>query len=85
MKIANNWIQRIPQIIEHYDLHNIFKCDEIGLFYKAIPDKSLMLNRECCRDGKIFKEGMSIPFYVNATDEQKLTPLVIGIALRFEY
>ena len=84
LKIGSDWIQRIPQIIEH-DLHPIFNCDETGLFYKAMPDESLMLNKKCCRCGKKSKERMSILFYVSATSEEKLKSLVISIGLRFEY
>ncbi|CAF3079015.1 unnamed protein product, partial [Rotaria sp. Silwood2] len=28
---------------------NIFSCDETGLFYKAIPNKSLTLSKEDCK------------------------------------
>ena len=29
----DDWKQRIPSIIDGYDLENIYNCDETGLFY----------------------------------------------------
>ncbi|CAF1470575.1 unnamed protein product [Rotaria sordida] len=82
---VNDWIQRLPNITEYYEAKNIFNCDETGLFYKLLPDKSLTLDRESCKGGKKSKDRISILFCCNSTGEEKLKPLVIGIALFFKH
>ncbi|CAF1308443.1 unnamed protein product [Didymodactylos carnosus] len=79
---VDDWIQRIPKIIDGHDLKDIFNCDETGLFFKAMPDKSLTLNKEECKGGKKLKERYTILLYVNSTGEEKLKPLVIGKSLK---
>ena len=76
-------MQRIPIITEHYNAKNIFNCDETGLFYKAMPDRLLTLEKENCKGGKKSKDRSSILFYVKSTGEEKLKPFVIDIALVF--
>ena len=80
---VNDWVQRIPIITEHYNAKNIFNCDETGLFYKAMPDRSLTLEKENCKGGKKSNDRLSILFCVNSTGEEKLKPLVIGIVFVF--
>jgi hypothetical protein len=75
---VDDWIQRIPKIIDGYEAKDIFNCDETGLFFKFMPDKSLTLHREECKGGKKSKERFTILFCVNSTGEEKLKPLVIG-------
>ena len=36
-----DWKQRILSIIDGYKLDDTFSCDETGLFYRALPDKTL--------------------------------------------
>ncbi|CAF1023635.1 unnamed protein product [Rotaria sordida] len=82
MTTVDDWIQRIPKIIDGYDPKDIFNCDETGLFFKFMPDKSLTLNREECKGGKKSKERYTILFCVNSTGEEKLKPLVIAKSLK---
>ncbi|CAF3287422.1 unnamed protein product [Rotaria socialis] len=77
--IVDDWVQRIPKIIDDYDPKDIFNCDETGLFFKFMPDKSLTLNREQFKGDKKSKERYTILFCVNSTGEEKLKPLVIGV------
>ena len=62
-------VQRIPNITEDYEANNIFNCDEKGLFYKAVPDKSLTVNNESCKGGKKSKDRLTVLLCVNATGE----------------
>ncbi|CAF1597859.1 unnamed protein product [Rotaria magnacalcarata] len=80
--IVDDWVQRIPKIIDDYDPKDIFNCDETGLFFKFMPDKSLTLNRDQCKGGKKSKERYTILFCVNSTGEEKLKPLVIAKSLK---
>ena len=42
----------LPTIISRYDSRNIFNADEFGLFYKALPTKSMHLEGKKCSGGK---------------------------------
>ena len=75
---VNDWMQRIPNITQDYEPKNIFNCDETGLFYRAMPDKSLTLDKESCEGGKKSKDRLTILLCVNSAGEEKLKPLVIG-------
>lgn len=78
MTTVNDWIQRIPNIIQGYEPKKIFNSDETGLFYRVLPEISLTLNKESCKGGKKSKDRLTILFCVNSTGEEKLKPLVIG-------
>ncbi|CAF1202139.1 unnamed protein product [Adineta steineri] len=79
---VDDWIQRIPKLVERFDVNNIFNCDESGLFFKALPDKSLTLHKEACKGGKKSKDRFTIMFCVNLTGTEKLKPLIISKSLR---
>jgi len=57
----------------------MFNCDETGLFYRAMPDKSLAQKRDAVKGGKLVKERLTVLFCCSASGE-KLEPLVIGKA-----
>jgi len=71
------WMQSLPTLIAGYDLSNVFNCDETGLFWRGIPDRTLALRSDECKGGKLAKERLTVLFTALATGE-KLTPLVIG-------
>ncbi|CAF1116814.1 unnamed protein product [Rotaria magnacalcarata] len=79
---VDDWIQRIPKIIDGYDSKDIFNCNEKGPFYRLMPDKSLTLNKEECKGGKKSKERYSVLFCVNSTGDEKLKPFVIAKSLK---
>ncbi|CAI6354755.1 unnamed protein product [Macrosiphum euphorbiae] len=73
------WSENIlPNILKEYSSNDIFNADEFGLFFKLMPDKSLVFKREKCRGGKLSKERLSVLACTNATGSQKLRLLVIG-------
>ncbi|CAF3379989.1 unnamed protein product [Rotaria socialis] len=43
--IITDWKTRLHNTIEHYDPVEIFNCDETGLFYKLMPDRSLTVDK----------------------------------------
>ena len=45
----------LPTIISRYNCRDIYSVDEFGLFYKALPTKSMHLKGEKCSEGKISK------------------------------
>ena len=43
---------RIVEILVDYDPKNVFNCDETGLFYHALPDKTPTLKGDKVKGGK---------------------------------
>ena len=39
---AQSWIERLPELCQDYEPRNILNLDELGLFFKALPEKSLI-------------------------------------------
>ncbi|XP_062599444.1 tigger transposable element-derived protein 6-like [Saccostrea cucullata] len=74
---VEDYRQRLPDITADYDPKDIFNCDETGLFYRALPDKTLNNKDIMCKGGKSAKERLTVMFACSATGE-KLKPLVIG-------
>ena len=78
-EIVINWAQRLPNLCEGFSAEDIFNVDESGIFYKALPDRSLTLKGEQCKGGKKAKERITVLLCCSQTGE-KLKPLVIGKA-----
>ena len=72
-------MEKIPHLIEKYKMEVIFNVDECGLFYREMPNKSLVAAGDKCKDGKVSKEKVSVLLSCSVTGE-KLKPLVIGKA-----
>lgn len=67
----------LPTILSNYELRDIYNTDEFGLFYKALPDKSLHLKSEKCVDGNHSKVRLTGLAAANAVGE-KLPMFAIG-------
>ncbi len=67
---------------EHYTLHQVFNCDESGLYFKLMPEKTLASSFEKSADGrKTQKERVTINACANASGSIKLPLLqLIGKA-----
>ena len=39
---VTSWIERIPELVRGYKLDDIWNMDELGLFFKFLPDKGLI-------------------------------------------
>ena len=61
----------------NYALRDKFNADEFGLFYKALPDKSMHLKSEDCVGGKCSKVRLTGLAAASATGE-KLLMFVLG-------
>ena len=65
-------------LLKKYSIEDIYNADEIALFYKLMPDKSLVLKGESCHGGKLSKERVTVLACCNATGSHKVRLLVIG-------
>lgn len=76
---VKNWKDRLQDITAGFRSENIFNCDETGLFFRALPDKTLSTKGSKCFGGKCSKERLTVMLCASSTGE-KLKPLVIGTA-----
>jgi len=77
-KTFEDWTNRLTTILDGYDANDIFNADETGLFYRATPDRSLVLSKEDCKGGKKSKERLTVLLCSNLTGTEKMKPIVIG-------
>lgn len=73
----DDFLEKLPGIISGYDIKDIANVDETGLFYRAIPKKSICKKGEKCHGGKQSKERLTVMLccFADGTFEK---PLVIG-------
>ena len=54
--MVSAWIETpLPTLMSNYNLKNIFKAGEFGLFYKCMTNKTCQLKSEKCSGGKLSK------------------------------
>ena len=75
--IAPREQSKLPIILSKYDLNQIYNADELGLFYRTQPIKSLHLKNENCVGGKHSKLHLTGLTAANAFWE-KLSLFIIG-------
>ena len=68
---------RLLDILEGYNLDDVFNADETGLYFKALPDKTLAARGDRAKGIKVRKDRITLMFACSATCE-KLKPLIIG-------
>lgn len=81
MEIVENWQEKIPSIIDGYAPENILNADETGLFFRALPDKTLCFKGNRCTGGKVAKERLTVLLCASMSGERE-KPLVIGKAAK---
>jgi hypothetical protein len=64
---VNHWKQNLPNIIQGYDIRDIWNVDETGLFWKGVPNRNLVLQGEKCKVGKLAKERLTIVLLCSTT------------------
>ena len=60
----------LPTILSRHELKDIFNADEFGLFYQALPSKSMHFKNERCSGGKFSKVLLTGLAAANATGEK---------------
>lgn len=78
--VCEDWKGRLDSITEGYAPKDIFNMDETGLFFRALPTKTLALKSVQCKGGKLAKERLTVALCVNGAGEKE-QPLVIGKSL----
>ena len=53
---VQDWLHNLEEIINGFELKNIFNADETGLFYNLLPSKTLAFKSEECKGRKKSKD-----------------------------
>ena len=75
--VVADWGERLKTLCEGYALKDIFNADKTGLFYRALPTRSLVVKRDEAKGGKKSKDRITVLLACSAIGE-KLAPFVIG-------
>lgn len=78
---VDQFLEKLPGMLMGYKPENIFNADESGLYFRALPDRTLTLKGEKCVGGKLSKERLTILLCANMIGDKE-RPLVIGKAAR---
>lgn len=82
VQIANQFKEQIPTIIQGPSAKDIYNLDELGLFFRLCPSKSLTYKGDTCHGGKLSKERITVLLCCNMDGTHKLLPVVIGKSKR---
>ncbi|XP_039953998.1 tigger transposable element-derived protein 6-like [Bactrocera tryoni] len=81
MQDVQQFLDKLPSFLIGYSPRDVYNADETGLFFRALPNKTLALKNEVCRGGKLSKERLTVLLCANMAGEKE-KPLVIGKAAR---
>ena len=73
--VVSDWISnKLPKLIAGYDFEDIYNADETGLFWRALPDKTLKLKGQSCKTGVKSKQRVTalLVSNVNGTGKKVL-------------
>lgn len=69
---VNEWLTKVwPSLRAQFSNDEIFNADEMGLFYKLTPDKTLKFKGEKCTGGKLSKERITVMVAANMSGTVK--------------
>ena len=51
--------RHLPVLCEGY-AQDIFKTDDTGIFFRALPSKLMMVEGESCKGGKVVKDCVTV-------------------------
>ena len=69
--VVDNWKQKLPAIIEGYELRDIYNMDETGLSFRQTTNKTLCHSGEQCSGGKKVKVQMTVMLCANVLGEKE--------------
>ena len=73
-----SWAERLPEIVKGYELKDIWNADETGLFWRALPDKSLSVKKGRCKGEIYAKQRITVLLIVNALLEKEPSIIIGG-------
>ncbi|CAF1182925.1 unnamed protein product [Rotaria magnacalcarata] len=72
---VEEWTQRLSTLLDGFDENDVCNADQTGLFYRATPDRSLVLSKEECQGGKKSKERLTVLLCSKLAGTEKLKPV----------
>ena len=66
--MVDDWRRHLESVCEGYQLRDIFNADETGIFYRALPTKSMKVKGEEARGGKKYISSTYWPHLPLVTD-----------------
>nr|XP_037270883.1 tigger transposable element-derived protein 4-like [Rhipicephalus microplus] len=76
--IANYRSGKLQSFLQEYSSDDTFNCEETGLFFKLMPEKTFAFGGEPCHGGKHSKERVTVLIGSNMSGTEKLPILIIG-------
>ena len=64
-----NWKSRLTEIIAGYTTRDIYNMDKSGIFFRALPEKTLKEKEAECKGGKRSKKQITAMLFVNMDGE----------------
>ena len=64
VNVVNQFKERLPDLISTYSPNLFFTCDETGLFYHALPNKTLAQVRDNVHGCKLSKDRLTVLWHV---------------------
>ncbi|XP_046395541.1 tigger transposable element-derived protein 4-like [Ischnura elegans] len=80
--LVSKWHQINDSIIESFAPRDRYNMDETGLFWKALPDRTMHHKGKKCHGAQRSKERLTVVLTTNQDGSDKLKPVVIGKALK---
>lgn len=75
---TSSWLLTNQEVLDKYELSDIYNADETGLFYEMLPSKTLDLKGQKCHGGKLSKRRVTILLCASMDGTDKRPLLVIG-------
>ena len=63
---VESWKERLPEIVQGYEKEDIWKMNETGVFWRALPDRGFGQKSSSCKGGEKSKQRITIAFFVSA-------------------
>ena len=76
-EVVEKFIKKFPEFAKGFKNEDIFNADECSLFFKAMPDSSVVMKGDTRKRGKVSKQHFTVLLYASMTGE-KFKPMVIG-------
>ena len=62
---VSDWKDKHPTLVDGYEPRDIYNLDETGLFYRALPDRTLAVKSDTCKGEKRSKERITVSLLWN--------------------
>ncbi|XP_003369575.1 tigger transposable element-derived protein 4 [Trichinella spiralis] len=72
---VDTWKDRLQVLLNDYRPDDVFSADEVRLFYRILPDKTLTFKGENCSGDKLSKERLTVLLCCNESGTEMLKPL----------